>query len=157
MRKIFAISMVALALVGCEKSSDDDLTNENEIVAIVEQLRATSQPKQEKRVPDEATQNYVDELYTKAGDNMKDILSVIAQSDSELSSTQKNNAKQVAINELQRDTESGEWSAVVDFLDSEESVKVPANSLDSFLINGVAYKIIKSEGGQFYAIQQGTN
>lgn len=159
MKKILAITAVALALSACDKGPEKPTSASDSPAAAVEQVdqNATTQTPKIKHVADAETQNYVDKLYAQADEHMKDVLSTIIRPYSELTEVQKKNSKQVAINELHRDTKSGEWSAVIDFLDTEDSVKVPVDGFDSFLVNGIAYEIVKSEDGRLYAMQQGSN
>ncbi|AIW22533.1 MULTISPECIES: hypothetical protein [Vibrio] len=159
MKKLIAITAVALVLSACDNGPDKTSTASDSPATTVEQVEQneTTQAPKVKHVADEKTQNYVDELYAQADEHMKDVLSTIIRPYSALTESQKQNSKQVAINELHRDPKSGEWSAVIDFLNSEHSVKVPVNGFDSFLVNGVAYEIVKSEDGQLYAMQQGSN
>lgn len=155
MKKLLAITAVVLALSACDKGPDKPISASDSPVEAVD--KAAKQAPQIKHVADEETQNYVDKLYTQADDHMKDVLSTIVRPYSDLTDIQQKNSKEVAINELHRDTKSGEWSAVIDFLDSADSVKVPVAGLDSFLVNGVAYEIVKSEDGRLYAMQQDSN
>lgn len=159
MKKILAITAVALALSACDKGPDKPTSGIDSPSAASEQVDQTTatQGSKVKHVADAETQNYVDNLYAQADEHMKDVLSTIIRPYSGLSESQKQNSRQVAINELHRDVNSEEWSAVIDFLDSDDSVKVPVDGFDSFLVNGVAYEIVKSEDGQLYAMQQGSN
>ena len=158
MKKLLAISAMALVLSACDQGPEESKPM-TEPAATVEQTEKNvkSQKPKMKHVADAETQNYVDKLYAQADEHMKDVLSTIIRPYSELTEIQKKNSKQVSINELHRDTTSGEWSAIIDFLDTKDSVKVPADGFDSFLVNGVAYEIVKSEDGRLYAMQQGSN
>lgn len=159
MKKILAISAVALALSACDKAPESPTSTSDSPVAAVDKVdqKESKQALRIKHVVDAEAQLYVDKLYEQADEHMKDVLSTINRSYTELNEIQQRNSKQVAINELHRDTKSGEWSAVIDFLDTADSVKVPVSRFDSVLVNGIDYEIVKSDDGKLYAMQKGFN